>query len=233
MTSIIEYFSELDFEFVKNSLWLLLNGAIVTLEITLVAVSFGVLIGLFVGMAELSSYRILRIPSKIYVDIIRGTPLLVQIFIIYFALPNIINMRIEPYIAAVVACSINSGAYVAEIFRSGIQSIDKGQFEAGRSLGLTWSQTMKMIVVPQAFRRTIPQLGNEFIAMLKDSSLVSVIGFEELTRKGQLIIAATYRSFEIWAAVAVLYLVMTLTISRFVSYLEKNITQKDIDNDRN
>lgn len=226
MTSIIEYFSELDFEFVKNSLWLLLNGAIVTLEITLVAVSFGVLIGLFVGMAELSSYIILRIPSKIYVDIIRGTPLLVQIFIIYFALPNIINMRIEPYIAAVVACSINSGAYVAEIFRSGIQSIDKGQFEAGRSLGLTWSQTMKMIVVPQAFRRTIPQLGNEFIAMLKDSSLVSVIGFEELTRKGQLIIAATYRSFEIWAAVAVLYLVMTLTISRFVSYLEKKYNSK-------
>lgn len=226
MTSIIEYFSELDFEFVKNSLWLLLNGAIVTLEITLVEVSFGVLIGLFVGMAELSSYRLLRIPAKVYVDIIRGTPLLVQIFIIYFALPNIINMRIEPYIAAVVACSINSGAYVAEIFRSGIQSIDKGQFEAGRSLGLTWSQTMKMIVVPQAFRRTIPQLGNEFIAMLKDSSLVSVIGFEELTRKGQLIIAATYRSFEIWAAVAVIYLVMTLTISRFVSYLEKKYNSK-------
>ncbi|MBW7570042.1 amino acid ABC transporter permease [Succinivibrio faecicola] len=226
MTSIIEYFSELDFEFVKNSLWLLLTGAIVTLEITLVAVSFGVLIGLFVGMAELSSYRLLRIPAKVYVDIIRGTPLLVQIFIIYFALPNIINMRIEPYIAAVVACSINSGAYVAEIFRSGIQSIDKGQFEAGRSLGLTWSQTMKMIVVPQAFRRTIPQLGNEFIAMLKDSSLVSVIGFEELTRKGQLIIAATYRSFEIWAAVAVIYLVMTLTISRFVSYLEKKYNSK-------
>ena len=226
MTSIIEYFSELDFEFVKNSLWLLLNGAIVTLEITLVAVSFGVLIGLFVGMAELSSYRLLRIPAKVYVDIIRGTPLLVQIFIIYFALPNIINMRIEPYIAAVVACSINSVAYVAEIFRSGIQSIDKGQFEAGRSLGLTWSQTMKMIVVPQAFRRTIPQLGNEFIAMLKDSSLVSVIGFEELTRKGQLIIAATYRSFEIWAAVAVIYLVMTLTISRFVSYLEKKYNSK-------
>ena len=226
MTSIIEYFSELDFEFVKNSLWLLLNGAIVTLEITLVAVSFGVLIGLFVGMAELSSYRLLRIPAKVYVDIIRGTPLLVQIFIIYFALPNIINMRIEPYIAAVVACSINSGAYVAEIFRSGIQSIDKGQFEAGRSLGLTWSQTMKMIVVPQAFRRTIPQLGNEFIAMLKDSSLLSVICFEELTRKGQLIIAATYRSFEIWAAVAVIYLVMTLTISRFVSYLEKKYNSK-------
>lgn len=221
MSSIIEYFQFIDTQFVLSTGRLLLEGALVTLQITLVAVSCGVLIGLFVGVAELSSYRILRIPAKIYVDIIRGTPLLVQIFIIYFALPAIIGMRIEPYIAAVVACSINSGAYVAEIFRAGIQSIDKGQFEAGRSLGLNWYQTMLKIVIPQAFRRTIPQLGNEFIAMLKDSSLVSVIGFEELTRKGQLVIAATYRSFEIWSAVAIIYLIMTLTISRLVSYLEK------------
>ncbi len=221
MNSIIEYLQSLDTEFLLSSGKLLLLGAVVTLKITLVAVSCGVLIGLFVGIAELSSYKILRIPAKVYVDIIRGTPLLVQIFIIYFALPSVIGTRIEPYVAAVVACSINSGAYVAEIFRAGIQSIDRGQFEAGRSLGLTWSQTMRKIVIPQAFRRTIPQLGNEFIAMLKDSSLVSVIGFEELTRKGQLIIAATYRSFEIWTAVAIIYLVMTLTISRFVAYLEK------------
>lgn len=221
MSSIIEYFQSIDTQFVLSTGRLLLEGALVTLQITLVAVSCGVLIGLFVGVAELSSYRILRIPAKIYVDIIRGTPLLVQIFIIYFALPAIIGMRIEPYIAAVVACSINSGAYVAEIFRAGIQSIDKGQFEAGRSLGFNWYQTMLKIVIPQAFRRTIPQLGNEFIAMLKDSSLVSVIGFEELTRKGQLVIAATYRSFEIWSAVAIIYLIMTLTISRLVSYLEK------------
>lgn len=221
MSSIIEYFQFIDTQFVLSTGRLLLEGALVTLQITLVAVSCGVLIGLFVGVAELSSYRILRIPAKIYVDIIRGTPLLVQIFIIYFALPAIIGMRIEPYIAAVVACSINSGAYVAEIFRAGIQSIDKGQFEAGRSLGFNWYQTMLKIVIPQAFRRTIPQLGNEFIAMLKDSSLVSVIGFEELTRKGQLVIAATYRSFEIWSAVAIIYLIMTLTISRLVSYLEK------------
>ncbi len=221
MNSIIEYLQSLDTEFLLSSGKLLLLGAVVTLKITLVAVSCGVLIGLFVGIAELSSYKILRIPAKVYVDIIRGTPLLVQIFIIYFALPSVIGTRIEPYVAAVVACSINSGAYVAEIFRAGIQSIDRGQFEAGRSLGLTWSQTMRKIVIPQAFRRTIPQLGNEFIAMLKDSSLVSVIGFEELTRKGQLIIAATYRSFEIWTAVAIIYLIMTLTISRFVAYLEK------------
>ena len=210
-----------DLQLVLDSLPLLGMGALVTVEITAVAVSLGVMIGLFVGIAELSRYAYLRIPAKLYVDFIRGTPLLVQIFIIYFALPVIIGARIEPFVAAVAACSINSGAYVAEIFRSGIQSIDKGQTEAGRSLGMSWSQTMITIIIPQAFRRIIPQLGNEFIAMLKDSSLVSVIGFEELTRKGQLIIASTYGSLEIWTTVAVIYLVMTLSISRFVSYLEK------------
>ncbi len=210
-----------DISLITNHLPLLLVGALVTIEITAVSVAIGTMFGLFVGIAELSRYRWLRVPAKIYVDFIRGTPLLVQIFIIYFALPIVLGMRIEPFVAAVAACSINSGAYVAEIFRAGIQSIDKGQMEAGRSLGMTWAQTMRFIVIPQAFRRTIPQLGNEFIAMLKDSSLVSVIGFEELTRKGQLIIASTYGSLEIWTAVAIIYLAMTLSITRFVAYLEK------------
>ncbi len=210
-----------DFSLIIDSLPLLGIGALVTIEITAVAVAIGVMIGLFVGIAELSRYWYLRIPAKVYVDFIRGTPLLVQIFIIYFALPIVLGVRVEPFVAAVAACSINSGAYVAEIFRAGIQSIDKGQTEAGRSLGMSWGQTMIFIVIPQAFRRIIPQLGNEFIAMLKDSSLVSVIGFEELTRKGQLIIASTYGSLEIWSAVAVIYLIMTLSITRFVAYLEK------------
>ncbi|MBQ9274389.1 MAG: amino acid ABC transporter permease [Succinivibrio sp.] len=209
-----------DVEIIFRSLNLLLVGAMWTIGITLVSVSLGVVIGLLVGIAELSRYRILRLPAKVYVDFIRGTPLLVQIFIIYFALPALIGARVEPFVAAVAACSINSGAYVAEIFRAGIQSIDKGQTEAGRSLGMTWGQTMRYIIIPQAFRRIIPQLGNEFIAMLKDSSLVSVIGFEELTRKGQLVIASTYASLEIWTAVAIIYLIMTLSISRFVAFLE-------------
>ncbi|WP_304405575.1 amino acid ABC transporter permease, partial [Turicimonas muris] len=129
--------------------------------------------------------------------------------------------RIDPFFAAVAACSINSGAYVAEIFRSGIQSIDKGQFEASRALGLNWFQSMKFVIMPQAFKRIIPPLGNEFIAMLKDSSLVSVIGFEELTRTGQMIISRTYAVFEVWMVVAILYLIMTLCISRLVAVLEK------------
>ena len=151
----------------------------------------------------------------------RGTPLLIQIFIIYFALPNLIGTRVDPFVAAVTACSLNSGAYIAEIFRAGIQSISIGQMRAGLSLGMTYPQTMRYIVLPQAVRRIIPPLGNEFIAMLKDSSLVSVIGFEELTRSGQLIIAETYGTMEIWATVAVLYLIMTLSITRLVGWFEK------------
>lgn len=208
-------------DLVVNSLPLLLEGAIVTVKITAISVGLGLLIGLFAGIARISSFWPVRTLAAVYVDFIRGTPLLVQIFIMYFTLPMLTGMRIDPFVAAITACSVNSGAYVAEIFRAGIESIDRGQMEAGRSLGMSWVQTMRYIIVPQAFKRIIPPLGNEFIAMLKDSSLVSVIGFEELTRRGQLIIARTYGSLEIWLSVAVIYLVMTLTISRFVAYLER------------
>jgi glutamine transport system permease protein len=210
-----------DVELILRSVPLLLAGAAVTLQITALSVGFGLLIGMFVGMARLSRLVLVRVAAAAYVDFIRGTPLLVQIFLIYFALPILVGARIDPFLAAITACSINSGAYVAEIFRAGIQSIDKGQMEAGRSLGMTWAQTMRHIILPQAFKRIIPPLGNEFIAMLKDSSLVSVIGFEELTRRGQLIIARTYGSFEIWLAVALIYLLMTFAISRLVAYLER------------
>lgn len=211
----------MDFELIQRALPILLMGAGVTIEITAFSVAIGFFIGLFVGIARISQFKILRIMAAVYADCIRGTPLLVQIFLIYFALPMAIGQRVEPFIAAVAACGINSGAYVSEIFRAGIQAIDVGQMEAGRSLGLTWWQTMRFIILPQAFKNILPPLGNEFIAMLKDSSLVSIIGFEELTRRGQLIIAQTYGSFEIWMTVAVLYLIMTMAISRIVAFLEK------------
>ena len=208
---------EFDFSLITGSLPLLLQGALVTLEITALSVGLGLVFGLIAALAQISKFAPLRLLGKIYVDFIRGTPLLVQIFIIYFALPVIIGQRIDPFVAA----------YVAEIFRAGIQSIDIGQMRAGLSLGMNWSMTMRYIILPQAFKRIIPPLGNEFIAMLKDSSLVSVIGFEELTRSGQLIIAETYGSLEIWSAVAVIYLVMTLTITRLVSFLEKRFKTSD------
>ena len=206
-----------DFSLIWNSLPLLLAGAGVTIEITAIAVGLGFVFGLITSVCRLSGVKILNILAVCYVNIIRGTPLLVQIFLIYFALPMIIGERINPFVAAVAACSVNSGAYVAEIFRAGIQSVDKGQMEAGRSLGLSWMQTMRYIILPQAFKHVIPPLGNEFISMTKETSLVSVIGFEELTRRGQLIIAKTYGSFEIWLTVAFIYLVMTFTIAQLVS----------------
>ena len=223
----MDEFMNFDMNLVVNSFPLLLIGAGVTIQITVLSTAIGVVIGLVGGVARISHLRPLRLLAEVYVEFFRGTPLLVQIFLFYFALPVITGQRIDPFIAAISACGINSGAYVAEIFRAGIQSVDEGQMEAGRSLGMTWLQTMRYIIVPQAFKRVIPPLGNEFIAMLKDSSLVSVIGFEELTRRGQLIIAKTYGSFEIWMSVAVIYLVMTLTISRFVAYLERRCRVHD------
>lgn len=217
----------MDFDLIVQSVPLLIKGAGVTVEITAVAVFFGFLIGCVVGIARLCNFKVLRALANVYVDFIRGTPLLVQIFIVYFALPAVLGMRIDKFVAAVMACSINSGAYVGEIFRAGIQSIDAGQMEAGRSLGLSWWQTMRYIILPQAFKRIIPPLGNEFIAMLKDSSLVSVIGFEELTRNGQLIIARTYASLEIWSCVALIYLFMVVVVARGVAYLEKRFKQNE------
>ena len=216
----------LNVDLMINSLPLLIVGAGITIQITAISVGLGLIIGMFVGIARICNVKVLRALATVYIDFLRGTPLLVQIFLIYFALPMVVGQRVDPFIAAITACGINSGAYIAEIFRAGIQAIDEGQMEAGRSLGMSWVQTMRYIIVPQAFKNVIPPLGNEFIGLLKDSSLVSVIGFEELTRRGQLIIARTYGSLEIWITVAMIYLVMTLTISRLVSYMEKRLATK-------
>ena len=216
------------FDLFVDSFWqILLPGLTVTIPLTAIAFSGALGIAVVVALIQYAHVPVLKDLARFYIWVTRGTPLLVQIFIIYFALPAIIGQRIDPFVAAVAACSINSGAYVAEIFRAGIQSIEVGQMRAGLSLGMTWGQTMRYIILPQAFKRIIPPLGNEFIAMLKGSSLVSVIGFEELTRTGQLIIAETYGSLEIWTSVAIIYLVMTLTITRLVSRLEKKFKASD------
>ena len=217
---------EVNLELMQSAFPLLIAGACITVEITALTVFFGMIIGICVSLIRMSDFKILRWMGNVYVDFIRGTPLLIQISLVYFALPSIIGHRVDAYFAAISACSINSGAYMAEVFRGGIQSIDIGQMEAGRSLGMTWWQTMRYVILPQAFKRIIPPLGNEFIAMLKDSSLVSVIGFEELTRRGQLIIARTYASFEIWMAVALIYLVLTFTVARLTGLLERKFETK-------
>ena len=200
-----------------------------TIFITVFALIIGIILGTLLAVFRVipQTNIVAKILSKfasMYVSVFRGTPLMVQLFIfsfVIFANVVLVNSTVSAYLIAVIGFGLNSAAYVSENIRAGILSIDKGQMEAGRSLGMSWGQTMIHIVIPQAFRRIIPQLGNEFIAMLKDSSLVSVIGFEELTRKGQLIIASTYGSLEIWTAVAIIYLIMTLSITRFVAFLEK------------
>ncbi|GAF26874.1 ABC-type amino acid transport system, permease component [Moorella thermoacetica Y72] len=232
---------------VIQSLPYLLLGAVQTLKITLVAVSLGCILGLVAGMGRLSRRRLTSFLATCYVDFFRGTPLLVQIFIVYYGFPQLLDegqkflmaslgmpqllqtTHIPVFVAATLATSLNSGAYVAEIFRAGIQSIERGQVEAARSLGMTEGQTMRYIVLPQAFKRVIPPLGNEFIAMLKDTSLLSVIGYVELTRQGQLISGATFKPLQIYFGVALIYLIMTFTISRLVDYLERRLKTGDLD----
>jgi len=209
-------------DLVFSSIPALLQGAKLTVQLTTIAVFFGIILGTIAGIGRLSKTP-LRLVAASYIDIIRGTPLLVQTFLIFYGLPSLISRPIPAYTAAILALSINSGAYVGEIVRSGIQSIDKGQWEASSSLGLSGAQTMGLIILPQAFRRILPPLGNEFIALLKDSSLVSIIALEELVRKGQIIIGRTFRPFEVWLAVAVIYFVMTFAVSRLVSVVEKRV----------
>ena len=197
-----------------------MQGVGTTVELALFTVVFGSILGLIVAVFRQTRIMPLRWLMNAYVAFIRGTPLLVQVLMIVYGLPQL-GLRLPRMTLCVIALVINSGAYMAELIRSGLNAVPNGQMEAGRSLGMTWAQTMRYIIVPQAARRVIPPLGNEFIALLKDSSLVSVIGFEELTRRGQLIIARTYASLEIWLCVAIIYLVMTVSISRLVAWLER------------
>lgn len=212
-------------EYILNALPALLKGAGITVQLTAMSVLFGLVGGTLLGMARLSKLSILRLLSRIYIDFFRGTPLLVQIFMIYFGIPALMqNMGMQltfnRLAAAVLALSLNSAAYLAEIVRAGIQSIELGQKEAAESLGLDQIQTLRYVIFPQAFRRMIPPLGNEFITLLKDTSLVAVIGYEELFRRGQLIVASNYRAFEIYFTVALVYLILNTLSSQVFSRLE-------------
>lgn len=202
-------------------------GVLTTLKLTIISVAVGTFLGLFISLLRLSSKKPLSVLGAVYVDFFRGTPLLVQILMFNYAIMPSIG-RFDSIVAGLVALSLNSGAYIAEIFRAGIQSIDRGQMEAARSLGMTYGQAMRFIIIPQAFKRVLPALGNEFIAMLKDSSLVSVISVQELAMTGSLISGRTARTFEAWIPIAILYLLMTMVLSRFVAYLERRFGKSDI-----
>lgn len=209
-----------------NAFPYLLEGLKVTLYIFIIAVILGFLIGLVVALLRLSPIKPLNWIAVIYVDAIRGTPFIVQLFFIYFGLNTIPWISLDNTTAGIITVAINAGAYFAEIIRAGIQSIDKGQTEAARSLGLTSRQNMIYIVLPQAFRRMLPTITNQSIISLKDTSLLSIIGIADLTQRGQVQQAQTFESFKIWLLVGIMYFVIIYLLTLLANYLERRFKIK-------
>ena len=207
----------------------MVTGLVITIEVSIVSIFFGILIGLFTGLARLSSNPALKLTAVTYIELIRGSPLLVQIILWYFVLGTLINKlliqlglpELPALVYAVASLTLFAGAYVAEIVRAGIQSISKGQMEAARSLGMTKPQAMSKIILPQAFKRILPPLAGQFISLIKDSSLLGVMGITELTKATREAVTISLLTYEMWFVCAILYLVITFSLSMFVRYLEK------------
>lgn len=217
--------------FIKDDRWkYITEGLGNTIKITIFAVLLGIALGFLVAMIR-STYEkthklgLLNLLCNIYLTVIRGTPVVIQLMIIYFVVFG--SVRINKVVASVLAFGINSGAYVAEIFRSGIMSIDNGQFEAGRSLGFNYTQTMLYIIMPQAFKNVLPALGNEFIVLLKETSVAGYIAIQDLTKGADIIRSRTYSAFMPLMAAAVIYLVMVMIFTYFVQRLERRLRSSD------
>ncbi len=202
---------------------ILLKGLQVTLYIFVIAIILGFVIGLLVALLRLAPIKILNWIAKVYVDAIRGTPFIVQLFFIYFGINSLHLVSLNNTTAGIITVAINAGAYFAEIIRAGIQSIDKGQTEAARSIGFTGAQTMRYVVLPQAFRRMLPTITNQSIISLKDTSLLSVIGIADLTQQGQIQAAATFEAFKVWLAVGVIYFIIIYLLTILANFVEKRI----------
>lgn len=212
--------------FTKNwRLGPLMMGLWTTLWLSAISSVFALFLGLITGIARVSKNVTLRGLAMIYVECIRGTPLLVQIFIAYFFLGTVFNLSRN--VCGVGALALFAGAYVAEIVRAGVQGIPKGQMEASRSLGMNAFQTMKDIILPQAFKKILPPLSGQFISLIKDSSLVSVIAITDLTKSGREIITSTFATFEVWIVVAAMYLLVTSVLSQLVFYMERRLAVSD------
>lgn len=197
------------------------DGILVTFQVTFSAIVFALLLGLVTGIGRISRNRIVNVVASTYVEVVRGVPLLVQLFYIYYALGRFV--RVPDMVAAVIAMSFCYGAYMGEVFRAGIESIDKGQTEAARSLGFNSTQTMFYVILPQAWRTILPPVGNEFIALLKDTSLVSILAVADLLRRGREFAAESFAYFETYTVIALVYLLITLFLSKLVSILEEGL----------
>lgn len=201
------------------------DAIMATVKITLLGIVIGIIIGLFFAFLKVSKYKVLQFIADIYINIIRGTPLVVQIFVLYFGLVHFVDLG--RFLSGGIALGVHNGAYIAEIFRGSIQSIDRGQSEAARSLGMNYSLAMRRIVLPQALRRAIPPLGNQFIIALKDSSLVAFIGFQELFNRAQRIQSATGLAMESYIIVGIYYLILVLILSLIVNRIERHLARSE------
>ena len=226
-----EFVQKLYDNFVKDNRWkFLVDGLINTLIITLCSMVIGVFLGFLLAIIRVAhdknvSLPVLNIISKLYITIIRGTPVMIQLLIIYFVI--FASVDIDKIIVAIIAFGLNSAAYVSEVVRSGIMSIDNGQFEAGKSLGLSFPTTMIHIILPQAFKNILPALGNEFISLLKETSISGYIGLADLTRGGDIIRSLTYEAFLPLIAVALIYLILVILLSAGVSKLERRLKKNE------
>jgi polar amino acid transport system permease protein len=204
-----------------SALSYLLRGVGLTIVLSVASYAIALLIGLIAGLGRVSRNTVLYTIATVYVEIIRGVPLLVIIIYAQFVVAPVLGTNRNPVLSGIMALSIGYGAYLAEVYRAGIESIERGQMEAARSLGMSYGQSMRHIILPQAIRRVLPPLGNDFIAMLKDSSLVSAIAVNELTKLGQIEAARTFNTFRTFNAVAILYLILTLLLSLGVRVIER------------
>lgn len=200
-----------------------LRGAAYTIGISLLGILFGLILGLFIGLGKMIKNRILAFPFTAYITFFRGTPLMLQILIIHFGVVRAVLGETNGIVAGIVALSLNSAAYVAEIFRAGIQSLDKGQMEAARSLGMNYVQAMRHVILPQAFKRMIPPLGNEFIVLLKDSAQISIIAVPELTYWARVFQGRYYKVWEPYLTAAIVYLILTMVLTFLLDRLEKRL----------
>jgi polar amino acid transport system permease protein len=212
------------FDIIEEYLPFLLKGALLTIEISILSILLGSIIGLFIGLARMSNLLILRMIFSGYIHFFRGTPLYLQILIVHFGVVPFFYGQTNGIIAAITALSLNSAAYTAEIFRAGIQSIDKGQREAAISLGMSKFQAMFHIILPQAMRRMIPPFGNEFIVLIKDSSLVAVIAAPELMYWANAMKGEYYRIWEPYLTAALVYLILTYSLNKLLEFIEKKVS---------
>ncbi len=221
----------MDFSFLSEYYPYFISGTINTIIIAILTVLFGVILGTVLALLKISNSKILRGIASAYIEFIRGTPLLVQIYIIFYMVSfpdfTLFGIEMARFIPGVIALSINSAAYVAEIIRAGIQAVDKGQMEASRSLGFTKGQAMKYVVLPQAVKNILPALGNEFVVVIKESSIVSIIGIAELMMSANIIRGAIYRPFEPLLVVAVIYFALTFTLTRVLGVAERRMNKDD------